>query len=112
MEAGNVDSIIRDPQHPYTRLLVSSIPWPDPALPWGEALEGGGVEEIIQKSQVAFAEITGCKFAPRCPHVMDVCHTEPPALFRMEKDRAAACYLYQDNESLARADLNQVFVES
>jgi hypothetical protein len=30
----------------------------------------------------------------------------------MEKDRAAACYLYQDNESLARADLNQVFVES
>jgi peptide/nickel transport system ATP-binding protein len=112
MEAGNVDSIIRDPQHPYTRLLVSSIPWPDPALPWGEALEGGGVEEIIQKSQVAFAEITGCKFAPRCPHVMDVCHTEPPPLFRMEKDRAAACYLYQDNESLARADLNQVFVES
>jgi oligopeptide/dipeptide ABC transporter ATP-binding protein len=112
MEAGNVDSIIRDPQHPYSRLLVSSIPWPDPNLVWGEALEGGGVEEIIQKSQVAFAEITGCKFAPRCPHVMDICHTAPPPLFRMEADHAAACYLYQDNESLAREELNKVFIET
>lgn len=112
MEAGNVDSIIRDPQHPYSRLLVSSIPWPDPNLVWGEALEGGGVEEIIQKSQVAFAEITGCKFAPRCPHVMDICHESPPELFRMEEDRVAACYLYRDNESLSRQELNKVFAES
>lgn len=29
MEAGNVDSIIKNPQHPYTRLLIDSIPWPD-----------------------------------------------------------------------------------
>ncbi len=112
MEAGNVDSIIRNPQHPYTRLLVSSIPWPDPKLQWGAALEGGDVEEIIQKSQVAFAEITGCKFAPRCPHAMDICQQAPPALFRIEKDRAASCYLYQDNESLSRENLNQVFIES
>jgi len=61
MEVGNVDTIIRNPQHPYTKLLVSSIPWPNPDLPWG------GAEDMIQKSQVAFKAITGCKFATRSP---------------------------------------------
>ncbi len=40
---GNVDMVIRDPKHPYTKLLVSSIPWPDPDLVWG------GAEDMIQK---------------------------------------------------------------
>ena len=106
MEAGNVDTIIRNPKHPYTQLLVSSIPWPDPDLAWG------GGEEMIQSSQVAFKAITGCKFAPRCPYKMDICDTKPPNLFSLERDHAAACYLYRDNESLAREDLASVFVEA
>jgi len=105
MEVGNVDSIIRDPKHPYTRLLVSSIPWPDPDLAWG------GSEEMIQKSQVAFKAITGCKFAPRCPHKMDVCDSMPPGLFTLERDRAVSCYLYRDNEILTREELSKVFTE-
>jgi len=106
MEVGNVDTIIKDPKHPYTRLLVSSIPWPDPDLVWG------GAEDMIQKSQVAFRTITGCKFAPRCPYRMDICDTKPPALFSLERDRAAACYLYRDNESLVREELASVFAEA
>jgi len=105
MEVGNVDSIIRDPKHPYTRLLVSSIPWPDPDLAWG------GSEEMIQKSQVAFKSITGCKFAPRCPHKMDICDSMPPGLFALERDRAVSCYLYRDNEILMREELSKVFTE-
>ena len=106
MEVGNVDTIIKDPKHPYTRLLVSSIPWPDPDLVWG------GAEDMIQKSQVAFRTITGCKFAPRCPYRMDICDTKPPGLFALERDRAAACYLYRDNESLVREELASVFAEA
>jgi peptide/nickel transport system ATP-binding protein len=105
MEAGNVDKIIRDPQHPYTKLLVSSIPWPDPDLEWGAG------EQMIQKSQVAFSSITGCKFAPRCPHKIDICDTKPPELYLMEPDRAASCYLYQDNAVLPREELSSVFVD-
>ena len=103
MEAGNVDTIIRDPKHPYTQLLVGSIPWPDPNLTWGN------VEDLIQKSQVAFEEITGCKFAPRCPKVHDICHTAPPTLFGVESDRAASCYLYKDSPVVAREDIGSVF---
>src|SRR5688572_1890257 len=36
MEAGDVDTVIKDPQHPYTRLLVDSIPWPNLDQRWGE----------------------------------------------------------------------------
>jgi len=105
MEAGNVDTIIRDPQHPYTKLLVSSIPWPDPSLEWG------GGEVMIQKSQVAFRSATGCKFAPRCPYKIDICDTKPPELYLLEHDRAASCYLYRDNTVLPREELSSVFVD-
>ncbi len=105
MEVGNVDTIIRNPQHPYTKLLVSSIPWPNPDLQWG------GAEEMIQKSQVAFKAITGCKFAPRCPYRFDLCEKKLPALFRLEEDRAVSCYLYRDNEVLSREALSEVFRE-
>lgn len=105
MEVGNVDTIIRNPQHPYTKLLVSSIPWPNPDLPWG------GAEDMIQKSQVAFKAITGCKFAPRCPYRFDICDTKPPELFLMEHDRAASCYLYRDHDVLTREELSKVFPE-
>lgn len=106
MEVGNVDTIIRDPKHPYTKLLVSSIPWPDPDLTWG------GAEDMIQKSQVAFKAIKGCKFAPRCPYKMDICDTKRPGLFLLERDRAASCYLYRDNDVLPREELRSVFSEA
>jgi oligopeptide/dipeptide ABC transporter ATP-binding protein len=106
MEAGNVDSIIREPYHPYTKLLVSSIPWPNPELAWG------GTEEMIQKSQVAFKAITGCKFAPRCPYRMDICETKAPELFMPKSDRAVACYLNRDNAVLPREELSSVFTEA
>src|SRR5437762_4744716 len=35
-EVGSVEKVIRDPTHPYTRLLVSSVPLPDPDIRWGD----------------------------------------------------------------------------
>ncbi len=37
VEAGDAATVIQSPQHPYTRLLVDSIPWPDLDIPWGGA---------------------------------------------------------------------------
>jgi len=39
VESGDVESVIRNPQHNYTRLLVDSIPWPDLNKKWGEPLK-------------------------------------------------------------------------
>ncbi|MCC6454580.1 MAG: ABC transporter ATP-binding protein [Caldilineaceae bacterium] len=92
-EVGSVEKVIKDPQHPYTRLLVSSIPLPDPDLHWG------GEEDIERKATAASApkeEVQGCKFSNRCPFVMAECRLKAPPLYQTNEDRAVACYLYKD----------------
>jgi len=107
-EVGSVEKVIGDPKHPYTRLLVNSIPLPDPDIHWG----GEGVSETkVSASNGPVKELRGCKYANRCPYVMTECHQAAPPLYRTDDDRAVACYLYKANapvsgremaESLAR----------
>jgi len=86
MEAGDVDPVIKQPQHPYTRLLVDSIPWPDVNRRWGAT-------EIKARESDLSAVNTGCKFYARCPFAMDKCKVEPP-LFMLSQHHAASCYLF------------------
>ncbi|MEZ4861667.1 MAG: ABC transporter ATP-binding protein [Caldilineaceae bacterium] len=88
-EAGDVDLVIKDPQHPYTQLLVNSIPWPDLDRQWGQA----PVKVANETSAGGRGE--GCKFAGRCPHVMDICRQSHPPFYQLQEQRMAACYLYQ-----------------
>src|SRR5947208_2074193 len=77
MEAGDVDTVIKDPQHPYTRLLIDSIPWPDLNRRWGET-------EIKARESELTGHGTGCPFYARCPFAMEKCLTPPP-LFRLNE---------------------------
>lgn len=90
VEAGSVDQVIKDPQHPYTQLLIDSIPLPNPKQKWGQIDFGArGMAEASGTDQ-------GCPFAPRCPHVMDICRQKTPPDFRTHEQRTVACFLYQD----------------
>lgn len=100
MEAGDVDSVIKTPQHPYTRLLIDSIPWPDINRRWGET-EIKAREADISKHSV------GCRFSARCPFVMDKCKEIPP-LFHLKQHQAASCYLYEQNPSIAPEKLSEL----
>src|SRR5579859_6744426 len=100
MEAGDVDAVIKNPQHPYTRLLVDSIPWPDVNRHWGET-------EIKARESELNVHSTGCQFYARCPFAMDKCLTPPP-LFRLSDHQAAACYLYDKNPSIAPEQLTEM----
>jgi oligopeptide/dipeptide ABC transporter ATP-binding protein len=103
MEAGDVDTVIANPQHPYTQLLIDSIPWPDLQRQWGQ-------QEVISTDEdKSAASRTGCKFAGRCPAVMEICRKAPPPLYQLEETRVAACYLYQDRQVLPGEELGQVF---
>jgi peptide/nickel transport system ATP-binding protein len=93
-EVGSVEKVITDPKHPYTRLLVNSIPLPDPDLHWGGESE---VKSKASPSSVPLKELRGCKFANRCPYVMAECHQAAPPLFQIDDDRAVACYLHKEN---------------
>lgn len=100
VEAGSVEQVIRNPQHPYTQLLVSSIPLPDKNKRWG----GVEIEEIQNRKS------TGCKFAPRCPAAMPQCWSQRPAYYVPDAARAVACFLYQDQPTLSSPDVAQSFL--
>ena len=102
-EAGPVEDIIRQPQHPYTRELISSIPVPDPARGWLD-------EEIAEKENaVGKSADGGCKYAGRCAEVMPRCRSELPELFETGARRACACFLHDESPALEQGhDLTQV----
>ena len=101
MEAGDVDTVIKSPQHPYTRLLIDSIPWPDINRRWGET------EIKARESELSDHNSAGCRFAARCPFVMDKCKETPP-LFQLNKHQAASCYLFEQNPSIAPEKLSEL----
>lgn len=101
MEAGSVDRVIKEPQHPYTRLLIDSIPWPDLNRKWGQT-------EIIAREQNYGSVENGCKFTSRCPFVMDKCRQSPPPLYKVNDDRVATCYLYDQQPVVAREKLSEM----
>jgi oligopeptide/dipeptide ABC transporter ATP-binding protein len=101
-EVGSVDKVIKDPQHPYTRLLVSSIPLPDPDIRWGKEAEIGNKASTSGARQ---EQVHGCKFANRCPFVMSECRQKAPPLYRTTDDRAVACYLYKDSKTVSGREM-------
>ena len=103
-EAGDVEQVVPQPKHPYTQLLISSIPLPNPKRRWGA--EGTQAETGAGQSTPK----QGCKFANRCPYAMDVCRSAAPPLFQMDANRAAACYLYETAPSLTNEAMADVFV--
>jgi peptide/nickel transport system ATP-binding protein len=102
MEAGDVESVIANPQHPYTQLLIDSIPWPDLNRQWGQQEIGTTDAETAKVGK-------GCKFASRCPHVMEKCRQTVPPLFQLGDKQVASCFLYEDKSTLPGENLGQLF---
>jgi peptide/nickel transport system ATP-binding protein len=88
MERGGIDAVIQQPKHPYTQLLINSVPVLDPDIRW----EGRLKSSTAGQTQVQ--AVGGCKFASRCPHVMPRCLEKCPPEYEISHDQHAACYLY------------------
>lgn len=102
-EAGAVEQVVKQPQHPYTQLLVSSIPLPDPDHQWEEEPPASAIGQQASMAQ-------GCRFAGRCPYAFAPCVAQLPPLFQTDPQRAAACYLYQEHKVVAPEDMDTLFV--
>ncbi len=97
-EAGDVELVVKSPQHPYTQLLIGSIPRVSTVRDW--ATEVPQAERDITD--------TGCRFADRCPKAMARCLTETPPLFRTAPKRATACFLHEDAPALPTSEIAKV----
>ena len=89
VEMGPVEQVLGNPLHPYTQNLKHSIPKIDPDDVWDERVNLAVVEADEYTR-------TGCKFAGRCPAVMDICHKKVPRNLNHE-GRMVKCFLYEDD---------------
>ncbi len=87
-EVGTIDNVFNHPLHPYTQMLIASVPRLDKE--WDR--EATTVEQCLTDR----ASTTGCVYADRCPHVFDLCKQTPPIL-EVEPGHSASCWLYNKN---------------
>lgn len=85
VEIGSTDQVLRDPQHPYTRALISAVPLMGGAQRGRVQLEGAPPNPIDVPS--------GCRFHPRCPSVFEGCDRCDPAAAETSDGRLVACRL-------------------
>ena len=86
MEVSDAQKLYSNPLHPYTRMLISSIPVPDPRVKT--------LDQIITDTGVQSREIGGCCFHNRCPWCTEQCRQETPALREAEPGHMVACHKY------------------
>ena len=91
VESGPVEDVLNRPYHPYTKLLQESVPEPAPREreSWAKHITLGATE-VKEYGRI------GCKFAGRCPQVMDICLKLDPPDVQVDR-RIVKCYLYTEH---------------
>jgi len=85
VEIGPTRQVLERPLHPYTAVLISSIPQPDPTKRMDTVPVTGEVPSAVNPPR-------GCRFNPRCRYVQDECRVNEPALREVLPGRWAACH--------------------
>ncbi|MEW4284845.1 ABC transporter ATP-binding protein [Priestia koreensis] len=88
VEAGTRREIFYNPQHPYTKGLLNSVPRLD--------LQGGDLIPIPGSPPDLFSPPTGCAFAPRCPYAMEVCDRVHPNDTIISEGHHTSCWLQDE----------------
>ncbi len=83
-EIGTVRDLYAKPEHPYTQRLLAAFPAVGGPRQLAPAIGGVPPDPADQP--------TGCRFAPRCHRVQDICAAQAPALRALDDERAARCH--------------------
>jgi peptide/nickel transport system ATP-binding protein len=96
VEMGSVERVLMDPQHPYTKLLIESVPEADPSRRWSSRVK---LSELEREEYLR----TGCKFAGRCPQVMEHCMTVLPPDYQVD-GVLVKCHLFSESGTIPGAE--------
>ncbi|RLG74456.1 MAG: ABC transporter ATP-binding protein [Thermoprotei archaeon] len=88
VEEGDVETIVNKPHHPYTQLLISSLPDYRKGREW--------LYEEVKITSIEVKEFlfAGCKFHDRCPYAMDICKSRIPPRVEVEPGHFVLCWLH------------------
>ncbi|RLG47660.1 MAG: oligopeptide ABC transporter ATP-binding protein [Thermoproteota archaeon] len=86
VELGDTLDLVKDPLHPYTKMLISAVPVPDPTYKREGIRIRGEVGNPINPP-------SGCRFHPRCPFATDKCREVEPHLVNIGNKHFVACHL-------------------
>jgi peptide/nickel transport system ATP-binding protein len=88
IEESPVRELFKNPKHPYTQGLIKAVP--------KKEVERGGLIGIPGMIPNLIDPPQGCRFHPRCDHVMDRCHQSIPLITSVGEQHSASCFLYED----------------
>jgi len=91
VEQGDIGEILNHPMHPYTQGLIKSIPKLDTTF--RRLYSISGIVPTLDRLP------SGCRFAQRCPEVMDLCATVPPAMSVLADGQHVRCHKYDARRS-------------
>ncbi|MFK7800127.1 MAG: dipeptide ABC transporter ATP-binding protein [Anaerolineae bacterium] len=104
VEIADAASLYDNPLHPYTQVLLSAIPIPDPFV------------EETRTRMMLHGEVpsplnppTGCSFHPRCPVAIDRCKHDVPELIEIDDGHAIACHVVSDAAALTNITVKDSF---
>lgn len=84
VESGAAGKVLSQPKHPYTQALLASAP----------KLGKTSISEVVKGEPPSLIDLPpGCPYAPRCPHVMEVCREREPPAYEVE-GVSVECFLY------------------
>lgn len=89
VEIADKEKLYRNPEHPYTKALLSAVPVPDPDAVRERILLDGDLPSPANPP-------AGCAFHPRCPVGVDVCKHKQPVLREIGNGHFAACHLLDE----------------
>jgi peptide/nickel transport system ATP-binding protein len=90
VEKGDMDVVVHDPVHPYSQLLIASVPPPDPKDRWQT-----NIEMQIGERRQSLEMVRGCIYAERCPRAFAACSESPPPMISVGENHEVACHLYE-----------------
>jgi peptide/nickel transport system ATP-binding protein len=98
VEEGPVETVLRDPRHPYTVGLLRCIPR------GGVRKDHGRLDTIAGFLPNLGEELPGCVFAARCALAEEVCHTDEPPLHGLTNGHFSRCHFHDRAQTLAREE--------
>ncbi|OSQ53723.1 hypothetical protein MCRY_21870 [Marivita cryptomonadis] len=89
VEIAPARALFTDPRHPYTELLLTAIPRPDPSKRITGAIE-------VSEPPSRLRKLVGCPFRERCPRATAICATDAPVLRSIAPERFVSCHHAED----------------